>query len=83
MKQTVLNNLDYLDLSSLILVILGAANWGLVGLGQVTQTGSDTYNLIYLIFNQQLGLPELESGIYILIGLAGLYQVYFGYQLQE
>ena len=75
-----MGDLDYLDWSSLILVTIGAVNWGLVGLGQLADAGRDTYNLI----NIGLGsIPEVESVLYLLIGLAGLYQVYFGFQLYE
>lgn len=81
--ETIIDNLDYLDWASLILVIVGAVNWGLVGLGQFSGAGANTYNIINLVFAQSMGLPDLESVIYLLIGLAGLYQVYFGYQLYE
>lgn len=75
-----MRDLDYFDWASLVLVTVGAVNWGLVGLGRLADSGGDTYNLI----NIALGtVPELESVIYILIGLAGLYQVYFGFQLYE
>lgn len=78
-----MEDLDYLDWASLVLVVVGAVNWGLVGLGQLTEAGSDAYNLVYIIFNSLAGVPQIESVIYLLVGLAGLYQVYFGYQLYE
>jgi uncharacterized membrane protein YuzA (DUF378 family) len=78
-----MDELDYLDWASLVLVVVGAVNWGLVGLGQLTGAGADQYNLVYLIFNSFAGFPQIESVIYLLVGLAGLYQVYFGYQLYE
>lgn len=78
-----MEEIDYFDWASLVLVVVGAVNWGLVGLGQLTEAGADQYNLVYLIFNSFAGLPQAESVIYMLVGLAGLYQVYFGYQLYE
>jgi len=73
---------DYFDLASLTLVILGAVNWGLAGLGQFTGTGLDTYNVINIFLGGYMN-GQLEALVYMLIGLAGLYQVYFGYQLYE
>ncbi|MFO7793982.1 MAG: DUF378 domain-containing protein [Candidatus Nanohaloarchaea archaeon] len=75
-----MRDLDYFDWSSLILVTIGAFNWGLVGLGQLSGTGRDTYNLINIALGS---FPELEASLYALIGLAGLYQVYFEFKLYE
>jgi len=44
------------------LVIVGALNWGLVGLFN--------FNLVYLIFG---GWPALERIVYVLVGLAGIW----------
>ncbi len=77
-----MEELDYLDWASLILVIVGAVNWGLVGLGQFTGAGGDTYNLVYLLLGGVMD-GQVESLVYVLVGLAGLYQVYFGYQIYE
>lgn len=71
---------NYLDWTSLVLVIVGALNWGLEGLG--TFAGQNL-NLVNLVFS---GLPSggtIEAAVYLLVGLAGLYQVYFGWQLYE
>jgi uncharacterized membrane protein YuzA (DUF378 family) len=48
-----------------ILLIVGAINWGLVGLFDV--------NLVNLIFNFS---PLLEKAVYSLVGTAGLYILY-------
>jgi uncharacterized membrane protein YuzA (DUF378 family) len=64
-----------IDWLSLALVIVGALNWGLVGLGGFV--GSN-WNLVNLLFG---GFPTIEALIYVLVGLAGLYELYFGYQL--
>lgn len=55
-----------LDWIALVLVIIGAINWGLVGLG-----GWDLVNIV-------LGsISWLAKTVYILVGLAGLYLIYF------
>ena len=64
-----------LDWVSLALVIVGAINWGLVGLGSFV--GSN-FNLVNLLLG---GFPAVESLVYVLVGLAGLYELYFAYQL--
>lgn len=57
-----LNTLDWI---ALILVIVGALNWGLVGLFG--------FNLVNAIFGFA---PVLVRIIYILVGLAGLWLIY-------
>ena len=76
-----MENLDYIDWASLVLVTVGAVNWGLVGLGQLTGA-SDTYNIVNILLGGIMG-GQVESVVYLLVGLAGLYQIYFGYQLYE
>jgi uncharacterized membrane protein YuzA (DUF378 family) len=53
-----------LDIVTLILVIIGAINWGLVGLFG--------WNLVEAIFG---AAPVLVRIIYILVGLSGLWQL--------
>jgi len=77
-----MNDVNYLDWTSLILIIIGAVNWGLVGLGTVSGQGPDAFNVVQLLFGN-IAAGQLEAIIYILVGLSGLYQVYFGYQLYE
>lgn len=55
--------LNLLDKVSIILVVLGALNWGLYGLFNL--------DLVHAIFGGQLQL--IARIIYILIGAAGLY----------
>lgn len=76
-----MDDVNYLDWASLVLIIIGAVNWGLVGLGQISGAGPNKYNLVNQLLGQ-LNLP-LEALVYLLVGLSGLYQVYFGYQLYE
>lgn len=52
------------DWTALVLTVIGAINWGLIGLFG--------FNLVTAIFG---GVPFLVALIYILVGLAGLWQV--------
>ena len=49
------------------LMIIGALNWGLMGLGDFL---SKEWNVINLAVGQW---PQLESAIYLLIGLSAVY----------
>lgn len=53
-----------LNLITLLLVIIGAINWGLVG--------AFDFNLVSALFGANSFLSNL---IYILVGLSGLYQL--------
>ena len=55
-----------LDWIALVLVIIGAVNWGLVGAANI--------NLVTLILGT---IPILVQIVYILVGLAGLYTIYY------
>jgi len=66
---------NYVDWLSLLLVIVGALNWGLVGLGSLIDAN---WNLVNLLFGS---VPTLEALVYVVVGLAGLYELYFAYQL--
>lgn len=54
------------DLIALILVIVGGLNWGLIGLLD--------FNLVDAIFGVGSTLSRI---VYILVGLAALYTIYF------
>lgn len=54
---------------SWVLIIVGALNWGLVGLGDFA--GAD-WNLISLVLGSW---PQLESIVYVLVGIAGVYEI--------
>ena len=66
-----------LDWISLALVIIGAINWGLVGVGNLVESN---WNVVDLLFG---AFPTIEALIYVLVGLAGLYELYFAYQLYD
>lgn len=51
------------------LVIVGAINWGLVGLSDFTQMNLNVVNLFFG------GMPMLESLVYIVVGVAGVMTV--------
>ncbi len=53
-----------LDMITLILIIIGGINWGLVGLFD--------WNLVAVIFGFA---PVLVKIIYIVVGLSGLWQI--------
>lgn len=55
---------DVLGWITIILVIIGAINWGLIGALQ--------FNLVNLIFGS---IAWLERVIYVLVGLAGLWEI--------
>ncbi|MCC8029972.1 MAG: DUF378 domain-containing protein [Lachnospiraceae bacterium] len=57
-------NTRVLDIVLLVLVILGAVNWGLVGFFR--------FNLISYLFGNMTWLTRI---IYALVGLSGLYMI--------
>jgi uncharacterized membrane protein YuzA (DUF378 family) len=54
-----------LDWIALVLVIVGGINWGLVSLLN--------FNLVEVIFR----IPVLTKIVYTLVGLSGLYMIYY------
>lgn len=68
-----------LELVSLTMVIAGALNWGMVGLGSFA---GGNWNVINLVLGGMMN-GKVEAALYILIGFAGLYQIYFGYELEK
>ena len=56
---------NFLDWIAIILIIIGAINWGLVGLF--------SFNLVTFLFSR---VPVLEHLIYIVVGLAGVYKLF-------
>jgi hypothetical protein len=56
-----------LDVLATVLVVVGAINWGLVGVAR--------FDLVAALFGMQFGeTSPLTSIVYALVGLAGLYQ---------
>ena len=56
---------------ALVLVIVGALNWGLVGLGMLMGKGAD-WNVVHMLLGQWM---TVEAVVYLLVGLAGLYKM--------
>ena len=50
-----------------ILVVVGALNWGLVGLGFVSGVGD--WNLVHLLFG---AWPIVEAAVYVIVGLSAV-----------
>ena len=53
-----------------ILVIVGAVNWGLVGVGMLM--GSE-WNLVAMLLGSW---PMVEAVVYVLVGVAGVMQIF-------
>ncbi len=51
----------------MLLVIVGAINWGLVGLGGLI--GNPNLNLVHLLLGNW---PMVENIVYLLVGVAGV-----------
>ncbi|MBW2966283.1 DUF378 domain-containing protein [Candidatus Woesearchaeota archaeon] len=63
-------DMSKLDWTVLILVLVGALNWGLVAVGSFAGMNLNIVNLI-------LGsIPVLENIVYLAVGLAAVYKVY-------
>lgn len=54
-----------LDVIVAILLVIGGLNWGLVGLFH--------FNLVNFLFGS---LPAIERIIYVIVGVAALYQIF-------
>jgi uncharacterized protein len=64
-NQTILEDLDMrsLDVTAAILLVIGGLNWGLVG--------AANFDLVATVFGP---LSPLSRVVYVLVGLAALYQ---------
>ncbi|MBS3163060.1 DUF378 domain-containing protein [Candidatus Woesearchaeota archaeon] len=58
-----------LDWIAFVLLIVGGLNWGLVGLF--------SFDLVSYIFGS---IPLLQNIVYVLVGLAALYTIYYLYK---
>lgn len=56
----------YLDGTALTIAIIGAVNWGLIGLFR--------FDLVAFLFGDMSWLPRI---VYVLVGISGLYLVSF------
>lgn len=55
--------------TAMVLVIIGALNWGLVGIGGFADSN---WNVVNLLLG---GYPTIEWIVYILVGIAGLWSI--------
>ena len=60
------NEKSVIDWIALILLIIGGLNWGLVGLFK--------FDLVNTVFGS---IPILATIIYVLVGIAALYTIYY------
>lgn len=58
-------DMNILDWIAFVLVVVGSVNWGLTALG---------WNIVEMILGS---IPILLKIVYILVGLSGLYMIYF------
>lgn len=58
-----------LHMVSWILIIVGALNWGLVGLGGLM---GSSWNLVNMLLGSW---PMVEALVYLLVGLSAVYEV--------
>jgi uncharacterized membrane protein YuzA (DUF378 family) len=56
---------DALDWTAIVLTIIGALNWGLIGLFR--------FNLVSFLFGE---MTLLSRVVYTLVGIAGIYLIY-------
>ncbi len=64
--------MKYLKCIALTIAIIGAINWGLIGLFN--------FDLVSFIFGS---IPMISKIIYILVGICGIYLITFYGQLHE
>lgn len=60
--------MKYVEWVAMILVIVGALNWGLVGLGALM--GNANWNVVWMLLGSW---PTLANVVYVLVGLSGLW----------
>ena len=59
------------EMIGMILVMVGALNWGLVGLGMLM--GGAGWNVVAMLLG---GMPTIEAVVYVLVGLSGVWMVW-------
>ena len=67
-----MKKLNVLDWLALLLVVIGDLNWGLVGLFN--------FNLVATIFGDMTMITKI---IYIVVGVAALYTLYFLFRTKK
>ncbi len=57
-------------MAACILVLVGALNWGLVGLGWLA--GGVDWNVVHMLLGKWM---KVEAIVYVLVGVAGVYKL--------
>jgi uncharacterized protein len=63
---------NLLDWLAILLVVIGAISWGLVGLLDL--------NVVTALFANN---PMVVKAIYCVVGLAGIYMIYFAFKISK
>ncbi len=64
---------------SMVLVVIGALNWGLLGITQLAKVGSgEGVDLVRWLFTDLIGVAVLTDIVYIIVGLAALVVIFSG-----
>ena len=66
-----------IDWIAVVLVVVGALNWGFIGLAHFL-TDAANWNLVNQLFGSW---PAVEFAIYLIVGLASLWTIYLGSRL--
>ncbi len=67
-----MKQMDALDWAVLVLLVVGALNWGILGLTALVGTSTNVVNLVL----GTVPIPMLENLVYVLVGLAGVWKLY-------
>jgi uncharacterized protein len=68
--------MKHIDIVAAVLVVIGALNWGLVGIAR--------FDLVAALFGMSFGeTSALTALVYALVGLAGVYQALFWKRVQS
>lgn len=55
-----------------ILMVIGALNWGAIGLGMLMDS-AESWNVVNMLLGS---MPTLEAIVYVLVGVAGLVGIF-------
>ena len=59
------------EMIGMLLVVIGALNWGLVGLGMLM--GGANWNVVQMLLGSW---PTVEAVVYVLVGLSGVWMAW-------
>lgn len=64
------DTMKWVELAATLLVVVGALNWGLIGLGGFMGAN---WNLVNMVLG---AWPQVEWLVYVLVGVAGIWLFY-------